>query len=342
MTVQTAVSIMRTVSVIWGKAGQRLRALRHLLFPDWLFVAGLPPRTARSIVIRHTPIGDEEKSQLRACGRGRQPVDLVLASDIMLEKRISLPRAIRREAEAAISVRLRQQMPAGGAGLLWAVVPDGHDGDAIVYRALIVKRAEMSDLIDEVRRMGFMPRRVIAAGAAEARPFVDLRHDTDRPQRLWTLIAACVLVGTLAWSGFGQWRELSALAAQAAALELETAQLREQAVAARAQATTRDQSVAEIATELGIFNLEYRRFPILADLTERLGENVHLEALQIDRDELWLAGQSAIDVASLVEALGDAPWARHAQIDGPVSVDPATGQSLFELLVVLEQAEGGT
>ncbi|WP_341214332.1 PilN domain-containing protein [uncultured Limimaricola sp.] len=313
----------------------KLRAAGRLLFPTSVFTAGLPPRHVLTLQLERPLIGAADLATVTAAARHGRPVDLVLPRDAFLEKSVTLPRAARRQAAAAIAVQMRQEMPAQGHGLVWRAAPAERRGDRLVYAVLLMKQDDLAALRRAVDNTGASLRSVRTMDTPGIMPFLDNRRLASRPERRWSLALVALVALTAGWTMFAQWRELSHLARDIAGLRQEITDLADRAVQAQQEAVSREASRATLASDLACFRAEYHRLLILSNLTTLLTEGVWLAALSLEGDDLRLVGFAEGDVTAVVAAIRDAPWALDVELDGPVVVDPVSRQNRFQLRVAL-------
>nr|WP_227754599.1 PilN domain-containing protein [Stagnihabitans tardus] len=82
-------------------------------------------------------------------------------------------------------------------------------------------------------------------------------------------------------------------------------------------------------------------FPLvyLEDLSRTLPDKVWISELTMDRSGVRLSGFAATDVGEVLSQIGALPWVGSAQLMGPVVVDPATGQTRFDIQMSLKAQE---
>lgn len=315
-------------------------ALHHHIGSAAVFAAGLPPRRAASVAIDHLPLTDAALDILRRHAAQRRPVDLLLAPALCLNKTISLPRAARHAVARAIDMELRQQMPARAAGLIWRSEPAERTGNAQPYRVHIFKKQKLTELLQCAGGAGAEVRSVAIATDAPVAPLFRRRTRADRITRIWHGLASGLAVLALGGVLAIQVRATATLTARTAALQVEIAGLLDRAAAEKARVIARDASLSGLLTDVQRFNSDYRRFPVLADLTDGLDDGVWISSLTLDGDVLRMAGFSRADLSDTVRKVQAAPWAAEVAIDGPVVVDPVRQENRFQLRVTLRPIEG--
>lgn len=303
-----------------------------------VFRAGLPARSVARVSVAALPLNAAALSALREHAARRRPIDLVLASHLGLTKTVTIPHAARHAASGAIDIQLRQQMPSRAAGLIWRSQPLPRERDIQPYRVHIFRQQDITDLITAATATGAEVRCVTLDVGYPTPPLFARRTHTDRITTLWHGLTAALilaaLVGVLALQG----REVAALELRTATLEAEIAALLDSAASAQANIAAQDASAADLQVDVARFNTDYRRFPVLADLTNRLGDGVWISALTLDGDVMRLAGFSRADLSDTVSLLQDAPWAADIVIDGPVVVDMVRQENRFQLRATLQSA----
>ena len=300
-----------------------------------IFAAGLPPRRAVRVDVAQLPLSDSILAILRGHAARQRSVDLVLAPVLYLTKQVSLPRAARRAATAAIDLQMRQQMPARAAGLIWRAEAVGRRGKAQDYNVHILRQQDLTDLLQATAQTGAEVRSVAMAGSATVAPFFYRRTRSDRITRVWHGLAAGLAVLALGTVLAVQVRATAALTARTAALADEITDLLDQASIAKARAVETEAARSGLLTDMQRFNADYRRFPIIADLTDGLDDGVWISSLTLDGDVLRLAGFSRAALSDTVRMVQATPWAAEVSIDGPVVVDPVRRENRFQLRVTL-------
>lgn len=323
------------MKVFLPQRSEKFRALWRLLFPKFVFTGGLPPRPPLSLRLEALLPCAADQPTLRAAAERGRPVDIELPREVFLEKTVSIPRAARQQAQAAITVQMRQEMPAQGRGLVWRTAPPDRRGDHMNFLVLLMKQDELAALCGAVEATGAPLRQVRATAQPRMAPFLDQRHVTDRPQRRWSGALVLLVAVVAGWVLFTRWSDLEAQEARNAALAQQVSVLMDQAVAAQQEAVSREASLATLAGEIASFEAEYHRLPILADLTALLGDGAWLSALSLDRGDMRLVGFAETEVTTVVEAIRAAPWVAEVALDGPVILDPASRQNRFQLNVTL-------
>ncbi|SHE54092.1 Tfp pilus assembly protein PilN [Loktanella atrilutea] len=304
-----------------------------------VFAAGLPPRQVATVRVTALPLAAEVLATLRAYAARRRPVDLVLDRALCLTKTIALPHAARRAAPAAIDMQLRQQMPARAAGLIWRSERTGRSGGTQGYRVHIFKQQDLTDLLQAAAATGAEVRRVTIATDAPTAPVYHRRTRADRITRVWHGLAIGLAVLATGAVLALQMRQTAVLNARSAALSAEITQLLDAAAAAKAQLVERDAAMSGLVTDVARFNADYRRFPVIADLTDSLDDGVWISSLSLDGDDMRLAGFSQAALSDTVQKVQAAPWAEEVTIDGPVVVDPVRRENRFQLRVTLRPFE---
>ena len=304
-----------------------------------VLAAGLPPRRAARIAVDRLPLDATTLGRLRDEAARRRPVDLVLAPALFLHKTVRLPRAAARAVAGAIETQLRQEMPARAAGLVWRAEPQPREGTVQPYRVHVFKQQDLTALLQAAAGTGAEVRRVEIDTARPVPPLFRRRSRADRITRTWHGLAAGLAIAALgAVLGPQAWRTAT-LTARTAALEAELATLLDEATAQKARAVARDASLSGLVTDVARFNADYRRFPVVADLTDSLDDGVWISSLSLDGDTLRLAGFSRADLSQTVRVVQAAPWAAEVAIDGPVVVDPVRQENRFQLRVTLRPPE---
>ncbi|MCF7700719.1 hypothetical protein GLR48_15590 [Loktanella sp. M215] len=300
-----------------------------------IFAAGLPPRRAARVDVAQLPLSESVLSILRGHAARQRPVDLMLSPTLYLTKQISLPRAARRAATAAIDLQMRQQMPARAAGLIWRAAPVGRRGQTQDYSVHILRQQDLTDLLQGAAQTGAEVGRVQIAGSAAAAPFFHRLTRSDRITHVWHGVAVGLAVLALGTVLAVQVRATAALNARTAALADEITDLLDQAALAKARAVETEAARSGLVTDVQRFNADYRRFPIIADLTDGLDDGVWISSLSLDGDVLRLAGFSRAALSDTVQVVQATPWAAEVAIDGPVVVDPVRRENRFQLRVTL-------
>lgn len=316
-----------------GTWGQVIWAWTLGGLPGWIVLPGFLQNWSQPLQVDRWPVnpGDLPK---------RAMFDLFLGPELLLEKRLTLPVAVRSNLSKAIDLNMRQSLPGGGADLLWRYGTGKRDGTTLDIPVYLLKKSALAEITSMATSHGAKVRSIRVAGDASAQPFWDDRKRMDRPRRFWGIVTICLAI---ALAGVFVWNELTetrSLQSHITRLEEEKATLRGQAVKLRAQLDAESTSFAEISRDLEMFKAEYHRLPILLDLTETFSDETWISELAISGSDLHLSGFTESDITELIAGLRELSWVQRLDLDGPVSFDSFSRRNRFDLSITLRPISG--
>lgn len=318
-----------------AKGKLKAAAMRHL--PESLFLPGLYIGKPQQILITRFPLDLATTTALSTAAHNKQPLDIILAATTALQRQILIPKAAKAHAEGAISVQVRQTMPANAKGLVWRSALSKVLGDQIEYSVFFIKSEQLEDLRKLVSNAGGDLRSIRFADAASA-PLLQGNAGQGRAVRMWTMLAlgfSVVLpllsILDLEWRVYSLGAANSKTAARVADLEAE-------AVAAQQRAIESGSKFAALQADVDALNQQSRRLSILSDLTSSLPDTVWVSEFSIHDGTLLLSGFSAGEVTKVIEILQGLPWVASVKLEGAIAYDSYTQQNRFDLRVDVAQA----
>jgi general secretion pathway protein L len=318
--------------------GQRIRAsAKHLIgaiVPTALFLPGLPQRTPTKLKTAAVPLNGPVREKIRSL---RGPIEVVLDPSLALVRSMELPEAVAAKADAAIGLRLRQTMPGQAQGLLWRSIILRREGEKVAYGVYILKQRLIDELLADLRHLGGRAERV-SLDVKGLAPVWVRKPASARMAKNWQAFSAlsAVLVGVIAVIGLA--RDRSALLDLVGTRSLQVAELQQRRDALQAKAGEGDKIAAATLQDMATFSAQSRRLQVLADLTEALPDAVWVSELSISGDTLVLSGFTSAEVTDVINLVQRLPWAKEVQLNGAISFDSYSGQSRFELSLLVAPA----
>lgn len=309
-----------------------LRNLAELFIPLSLFRPGLPQHSAAEVHVSSLPLSAASKVDAK---RLKGPVSVVLDRSLALERRIELPKAVSGKADQAIALQLRQTLPNRAQGLVWRSVVSGRTGNTVAYNAYILKQAVLDELLSDLRSVGAKVS--------------SIRFDIPRVPEVWELSPASPVTAKN-WAGFTALcvilisvfsviklsLEKSALTDLVETRSQQVAELQERLKKRKETAGDQEKSSLAALQDITTFQTQSRRLNLLGDLTQVLPDSVWVSELSISGDRLVLSGFSSGEVTDVVRLVQGLPWAKDVQLNGSVSFDSYSGQSRFELGLLID------
>jgi Tfp pilus assembly protein PilN len=301
--------------------------------PGWVILPGFLSRWSQPLHVNRMPIqaGDLPKGAV---------LDVLLGSDLLLEKRLALPVAARANLSKAIDLNMRQSLPGGGADLLWCHGAGQRQGANLNIPIYLLKKSVLAEIRSAASSDGAMVRSINVAGDRSALPFWDNRKHMDRPRRFWWGIATFLLIahgGLLLWQEMVESRSLQS---RIALLEGKKVALSSQAVELRAKLDAQNTDFVSISRDMEVFKAEYHRLPILLSLTESLSDETWISEFAVNGNDLRLSGFTKQDVTEVMASIRGLAWVQRVDLDGPVSFDSFSRQNRFDLSVSLRLGSG--
>lgn len=320
--------------------GQRIpgwvKQLFEVVVPRALFLPGLPRIVPTELRVSRVPLERSDQEKIRSA---RGPIAIALDPSLSLSRRLELPRAASAKADAAINLQLRQTLPGQAQGLLWRSSILRRDSEKIEYGVYILKQSLLDEVLTEVRRLDGQIEyvRIDAKGLA---PIWERRPAGARTARNWVGFSALtvVLAGVVAVVGLALDRGalFDLVSARTARIE----ELEKRRDTLQAKAGEGEKAATAMLQDMSAFSGQSRRLHILADLTDALPDTVWVSELSISGDRLVLSGFSSSEVTDVITLLQDLPWAKDVQLNGTISFDSYSGQSRFEIgLLITPEAK---
>jgi len=263
--------------------------------------------------------------------KGSRAVVMLGERDV-LTKRLTLPAAVESKLRETLRLRLDREMPLRADAVYFdaAIVARDRSTSRIDVELAIAKRDTIESWEERLLSLGlraaaigfgegsgrlprfnFLPQRLAAAAVAT--------HRLDRPLMAACIALAAVLVVTVSW----QWRierervtrELDSISAAASSAQATRQKLIEQ---------------VEVAKEL---RAHLDRAPLAAtleELTQGLGPDVWLHALQMRGSEVLISGTGP-NPAGLAGQLEQSALFDRASLKSTTSAGLGTGQDRFDL-----------
>lgn len=311
-----------------------LAKLAQLVFPTELFRSGDAFVRPKVIHLAELPTNSETQEAFALSISEGDLADIVLSSASVLTKTVTLPRAALGKADAAISLQLKQSMPAQAAGLVWRKSAVSKTAETVVFSVFILKKAQIDTLMALSNTMG---AKVSSVGidVPSVEPFYRADESTSATT-LWRNCAlASVLMGTT-WVVSQPLVKAGPIKAEIATLEKSVADLQAKALEARTTAGDAAGHAAAFAEAAEQFNGQRQRLDELASLTAALPDDTWVSELDLTGDRLSLTVFSASEPLSILALIDQLPWTGPTQLDGTIIPDSTTGQSRFQITVALK------
>lgn len=299
--------------------------------PTWLMLPGLRRRWSHRVDIAHAPAIDVMFTPYPR----NMLLDVTLHQSLFLIKELSLPAKAKNNLDKVVNLHVRQSMPRGAADLLWRYVPHKRDKTSLTVDIFLLKKSVLHRIEQAAERHGVRIRRVDLAGHEAVAPLLDNRPRTDRVIRLWGLTAGALAMAMAGYVAVTEWLETAELSQRVANLEAMQADLGTRAFELRQTLDRENAAFADISRDVAIFEAEYRRLPILLDLTERLPDDTWISELSLVGSALRLSGFTAGDVAKLMDDLRTLPPVASVTLNGQVSFDSLSQRYRFDLALAL-------
>jgi hypothetical protein len=264
-------------------------------------------------------------------------VILALTSDLVLRRRLTIPRRAKRHLAGAVQLLVETETPFSSDEILLHAEQSKHvqANDEIAYDVRMVPRATV---IDAIAQLGITPHHVVRItedGASERLDFWPLVFPVRRLLRWLPLMPLFILfasAGALVFQVSGEQRtRIAALEAATVARLAELRSLTGQIDALR----------GNMAGELSVSQVlesSPSAFVAMQQVRQRLPEDATLLRLQLQRGELRLAlkGPDLLATSQMLAAPATSPpWT--SEIDGPITVDAASGLEQATILLSLTQ-----
>ena len=309
----------------------RLVAVRQRFFPRDLFHSfgfSKAPQILRLESLEPSQIA----RQVEALGKSARTMDLFIPTHLLLKREIALPVAALRRADDAISVNMRQSLPAQGKGLIWRKKLLARTAAGATFAVFIAKHEHLDAVRDLFRSKG-LPVRSIGAEVADLSPFYS-EDETGKSAKVWRGLAVlCMVAGTL-WAAGAPLMHARQLAAENAVLENDIDTMKDHLLAFRTASDERAKSGVKIGDAIARLNRDRHRPEMLASLTESLPDNVWVAELTITGSTIYIAAFTKSDVTGLLNLLASLPWVETARLDGPIIPDSVSGESRFQAVLI--------
>ncbi|WP_171181836.1 PilN domain-containing protein [Ruegeria sp. HKCCD8929] len=308
----------------------RLFVHTQRIVPFWVFQPGFRPDGIRRIVL------DRADAPLPGDLKSGEVVNVSLNRSAFLVKDINLPSKVGGKAVAAAELKLTQQLPNQGSGMLCRLGNFERAGDQITLTAFVIKQRAVDQLSDRFHRQGVLLRTLRVDGMSGCEPLVDNRRMTDRAAVSW--MGGALLVVLALWL----LHVLHVRADNARAVEriqeLESAkiELAERAVEISQAKSSQVANHQRLTEDLNRLKQGRGRTKLLLELTEILPNDTWLTEFNLAAQTLRISGHSSHDIPELIQSLLSQTWVQSAKLDGPIVMDRLTGQSRFDIVLGLQ------
>ncbi len=308
-------------------ATRTVRRLGEALFPQALFMSGLPGPAPVVVMVEALPI---DEVGLRRASAAQRPVTAMLDPATALQRRIRLPCAAMAKAEAAIGLQLRQTLPGQGRGLIWRSELLGRQGDQAEYAVHILKESQIDELVANMRGAG-VALHSVTIGKGRVQPLWQASPNAGVTFKRWVTFAGLMVASVSLASVILLEHQRAEVADLVVARASRVAALEERLLTAKSKSEEGKLQQQSVLSDMGTFAAQSRRLSQLLDLTNVLPDTVWVSELSITGDRMVFSGFAEGDVAPVIALLQQLPWAQSVQLNGPISYDSYSGQNRFEV-----------
>ena len=301
--------------------------------PGWLTLPGFLQQWSRPICVNSLPL-------TRADIQRGEVLDLILGPKLFLQKELTFPARARANLARVIDLQMRQSLPNGGADLIWRYAVEGRSKSEIKVSVFLLKKRVLEELKGSVSRQKAKLRIIKIENYPSVEPFWDNRQKIDWFCRFWGAIALMLFFAIIVYVGWQEARGTAALKQQVTQLEQDKSELSTKAVALKMRLDAENMNFAVISHDVGLFQAEFQRLPILLELTEVLPDDTWISELVLTGSNLHLSGFTERDVTEVMATLRDLPWVLRVALNGPVSFDSFSRRNRFDLSIIMQTDRG--
>jgi len=299
--------------------------------PHWLILPGLRKQWSRDIVIKALPVSDGLIDKKKMTGI----VDIWLEESCFLVRDVPVPRVSKKKIAGILELNLRQALPGGAK----KVQTRAYRKKGGLYRQLVIKDAQLSQIEKYVEGGGATVRRVLVASDRDMEALVDNSSKTDMPIMLWWGFTCTCILFAVSLQFLHAYRGMASVENKLAGLENDVAELRTATVEAFKRAEDESEAFSSVSTQANLFNNQALRTPYLVDLTKSLPDSVWVSEFSVSGDTMRISGFSGLNIGDLVDIIRKLIWVQSIELSAPVSLDRRTGQSRFELSISVKPVE---
>ncbi|MBI4924137.1 MAG: hypothetical protein HY834_20570 [Devosia nanyangense] len=268
-----------------------------------------------------------------------RPVDLIVTADMVLQRKVSVPKSGRQDISSAIELFLRYDTPfdPGDVVVHALELPRGPGAEQAAYMIRVLPRAAIDDALTSFRIRRSQLRKVLVAGGSDTLDEVDVAPALF-PQWRWTrwlvIIPIVVVISSICALAFGNLTQLQAKVAefdQQVATQLAIVKSLGQ------QLDTLHRGSTGEATVMDLVQKTPSSFEWLEDIRRLLPGTIEISRIEMHSGELRLSVRSP-DVLADVQRLGGSHlWS--SSLEGAITADPASKQDVATIL--LKAVAGG-
>lgn len=290
------------------------------IVPEVLFLPEWPFPKPMTVVVAQYPVKSDFWERVAASQAKNAPISIVLAQSLCLKKVVVLPRAAVSKVEAAVTLNIRQTMPANGRGLLWRSLPKVASGQSREYDVYVLKQSFVDELVSRATAIGLRANSV-SIEDIEDNPLWSSGVKNKTKRQFWLRLVGCAVLGTAMLTVFNLERKVSQIETEKSALVALIQDKQTKLVAAQDDAMKAKSEATSLASDLSKFISDRQRLRELADLTDSLPDNVWVSELNIIDDKISLAGFASGDVSEVIKVLRGVDWVASVNLDGPINFD---------------------
>lgn len=271
-----------------------------------------------------------------------QMLDVELPVSAFLTKEITAPKAAQSQLNKIVDLAVQNSSPNGAKSVIWRHQITGKESKSLTVKIYLIKKALLERLKAEVTAAGSTIRTARIQGVTANAPLIDNRAQSDKPLRVWGIVAASVTTALVGLLIFGEVREARALQHQLGRLEDQKRQLAAQALSLRQAHEAAASAKSDIENEVSHLAHAHKRLPLLLDLTETFVDETWVSEISLQENRLRLSGFTTTEVSTLLAQLQELPWTSSVKLDGPISFDSLSRQHRFEFLIETQLPSGKT
>ncbi|MEP2781954.1 MAG: hypothetical protein ABJP33_05965 [Pseudoruegeria sp.] len=293
-------------------------------FAGWLFNPGFQFSWSDTVHISDLEAADTILSDLEHS----RPVNLVIAKQCFLIRKIVLPRKARSRINEILQLNIDNAFPSSSKQLTWSARIVRRTPHELIVEQWVLKSRYIQDLLNVAHTENIEIRSIFAQDAND--PIIDHRWRTDRPRILWWLVTVVSVLLALLFSTYSDLQKLNSLGGKTEILDANLDQVRTELVSVRGNLENlenEEKEFSEILTELEVGR---SRLKFIANLTDALPDSVWLSELRIRKSSAEVIGFSKLSLPKLQMVLQGVSGVRSANILMPVSVDRRTGYFRFQ------------
>lgn len=262
-----------------------------------------------------------------------RPVDLIVTLDLVLQRKMSVPKSSRQDISSAIELFLRHDTPfdPGEVGVHALELPSGPGAEQSAYMVRVLPRAVIDDAMRYFRIRRSQLRKVLIANASGTPDEIDLAPALF-PRWRWAkwlvTIPIAVVISSICTLAFGN---LAQLQTRVAELDQQVATQLAVVKSLGQQLDTLHRGSTGEAAAMDLVQGTPSSFEWFEQVRKRLPGTTEISRIEMHSGELRLSVRSP-DVLADVQKLGASRlWS--ANLEGAITADPASKQDAATILL---------